>query len=51
MKQIIKDKGSQIRELMDNMARARFGISFLEQGNSQLKAKQLIIEKEQAKLL
>jgi len=36
---------------MDNMARERFVISFLEQENSQLKARQLIMEKEQTKLL
>ena len=36
---------------MDNMARERFVTSFLEQENNQLKEKQLIMEKEQAKLL
>lgn len=33
------------------MARARFIISFLDQGNSQLKAKKLIMEKEKTKIL
>lgn len=33
------------------MARARFVISFLEQENSQLKARKLITEKEKTKLL
>lgn len=51
MQQIIKEKNSHIKELMDNMARARAVISFLEQENSQLKAKQLIMEKEQSKML
>ena len=51
MQHTIKEKYSQIRELMDNMARARFVISFLEQENNQLKARQLIMEKEQTKLL
>jgi len=51
MQQIIKYKDTQIREIMDNMGRARFVISFLERENIQLKAKQLIMEKEQDKLL
>ena len=51
LQQVIKEKDSQIRELMDNLATARFIISFLKQENSQLKAKQLIMEKEQSKVL
>lgn len=49
--QIIKEKDSQIKELMDNVARARFVISFLEQENNKLKAKQFIMEKERSKVL
>jgi len=51
MKQTIRDKKYQIKELEINMERAKFIISFLEQENSQLKAKELIKEKEKAKLL
>lgn len=51
MKYKIKDKYYQIKELTVNMERARYTISFLEQENSQLKAKELIMEKEQANLL
>lgn len=36
---------------MDNLVRAGLTISFLEHENSQLKAKQLIMEKEQSKML
>ena len=36
-------------ELKDNLERAKFLISFLEQENSQLKAKKLVMEKEQFK--
>ena len=36
-------------ELKDNLSRAKFIISFLEQENSQLKAKLLVMEKEQFK--
>jgi len=51
MKQTIRDKDYQIKELEINMERAKFIISFLEQENSQLKAKESILEKEKAKLL
>lgn len=51
MQQIIKDKDSKIIEVMDKMEREIFVFSFLEHENSQLKAKQLIMEKEQDKLL
>ena len=36
-------------ELKDNLDRAKFIISFLEQENNQHKAKQLIMEKEKFK--
>jgi len=36
-------------ELKDNLERAKFIISFLEQEISQLKAKKLVMEKEQFK--
>ena len=48
-KQVIKEKDSQIMELKDSFERAKFIISFLEQENNQLKAKQLVMEKEQFK--
>lgn len=51
MQQMITDKYYQIKELTINMVRARYIISFLEQENSHLKAKELIMEKEQTKLL
>lgn len=51
LKQAIKENDSQIRELVENLARARFIISFLEWENNKLKAKQLIMEKEKAKML
>jgi len=34
MQQIIKEKDSHIKELMDNMARERFVVFFLEQENN-----------------
>ena len=49
LQQVIKDKDSQIMELKDNLERAKFIISFLEQENSQVKAKQLVMEKEKFK--
>ena len=39
IERIIKDKYAQIKELQDNLARANFIISFLEQENNQLKEK------------
>ena len=36
-------------ELKDNLERAKFIISFLEQENSQLKTKKLVVEKKQFK--
>ena len=44
---IIKDQYSQIKYLQDNLERANFITSFLEQENNQLKAKQLSLEKSQ----
>ena len=49
LERIIKKKNSQIKDLKDNLARANFIISFLQQENSQLKAKQLSLEKSQFK--
>ena len=51
MQQTIRDKYYKIKELTINMERTKYVISFLEQENSQLKAKELIMEKKQAKLL
>jgi len=51
MQQIIKEKDSHIKELMENMARERFAISFLQQENNQLKAGQLVMQKEKFKVL
>jgi len=51
MQQMVKDKDYQIKELTVNMVRARYIISFLESENSQLEAKQLIMEKEKFFLL
>lgn len=51
MQQMIRDKDYQIKELTVNMERERYIISFLEQENSQLNAKQLIMEKEKTKIL
>jgi len=45
MQQTIRDKYYQIKELTINMEREKYVISFLEQENSQLKAKELIMEK------
>ena len=45
---IIKDKDAQIKELKENLARDNFIISFLEQENNHLKAKQLSLEKNQS---
>lgn len=49
LQQVIKEKDSQIMELKENLERAKFIISFLEQEKSQLKAKQLVMEKEKFK--
>lgn len=49
LQQVIKENYSEIMELKDNLERTKFIISFLEQENSQLKAKQLVMEKEQFK--
>ena len=49
LQKFIKYKYSQIIDLKDNFERAKFIISFLEQENSQLKAKQLVMEKEKFK--
>ena len=46
LKLVIRQKDSLIMELLDNVARAKFIISFLEQENEQLKAKQLLLEKD-----
>ena len=51
MKHTIKDKNYEIKELQMNMERAMFIISFLERENGQLKAKELILEKEKDKLM
>ena len=51
MKQTIRDKDYQIKELEINMEGESFIISFVEQENSQLKAKELILEKVKAKLI
>ena len=41
LERIIKEKYSHIKELQDNLSRANFIISFLEQENNQLKDKEL----------
>ena len=51
MRKTIRDKDYQIKELAINLEREKYVISFLEQENSQLKAKELILEKEKAKLM
>ena len=48
-KLIIKEKDAMIKELHDNMAKAQFVISFLEQENKQLKDKQVLMELEPLK--
>ena len=45
LEMIIKEKDDQIEEHKNNLARANFIISFLEQENNQLKEKQLSLEK------
>ena len=49
LQQVIKEKYSHVMELKDNLARAKFIISFLEQENNQLKAKRLAMKKEKFK--
>ena len=39
VRKLLKEKDATIRELQDNMARAQFFISFLEQENKKLKDK------------
>lgn len=51
MRQTIRDKYYQIKELAINLERVKYVISFLEQENNQLKTKDLILEKEKSKLL
>lgn len=48
---MIRDKECQTKELTINLDREKYVISFLEQENSQFKEKELILEKEKAKLL
>ena len=51
MRQTIRDKDYQIKELTINLEREKYVISFLEQENNQLKAKELILENHKAKLM
>jgi len=51
LQKVIKEKYSQIMELQDNLERAKFIISFLEQENNQLTVKQLMMEKEKFKMM
>ena len=48
--QVIKEKDSHIMELKDNLKRAKFIISFIEKENNELRAKQLVMEKEKFKV-
>lgn len=41
---IIKEKYAQIEALMDNLVRAKYFISYLEQENKQLSEKQVLME-------
>lgn len=43
---IIKEKDSQIQALMDNLARAKHAISYLELENKQLSDKQVLMQLE-----
>lgn len=50
LEQVIKEKYSHTMDVKDNLERAKFIISFLEQENSQLNAQKLAIEKEKFKV-